>query len=95
MAAALRMTDNEPVFSALTSASAGTGSQGSSSELQHANSSQSTSSEETPLPSKLEAEETKGHTADDEGKSVFLSAIVPSRSLIFSVLFNLESFHGP
>ena len=95
MAAALRMTDNEPVFSALTSASAGTGSQGSSSELQHANSSQSTSSEETPLPSKLEAEETKGHTADDEGKSVFLSAIVPSRSLIFSVLFNLESFLGP
>ena len=92
MAAALRMTDNEPVFSALTSA-AGTGSQGS--ELQHATSSQSTSSEETPLPSKLEAEETKGHTADDEGKSVFLSAIVPSRSLIFSVLFNLESFHGP
>ena len=95
MAAALRMTDNEPVFSALTSASAGTGSQGSSSELQHANSSQSTSSEETPLPSKLEAEETKGHTADDEGKSVFLRAIVPSRSLIFSVLFNLESFLGP
>ena len=95
MAAALRMTDNEPVFSALTSASAGTGSQGSSSELQHANSSQSTSSEETPLPSKLEAEETKGHTADDEGKSVFLSAIIPSRSLISSVLFNLESFHGP
>ena len=94
MAAALRMTDNEPVFSALTSASAGTGSQGSSSELQHANSSQSTSSEETPLPSKLEAEETKGHTADDEGKSVFLSAIVPSRSLIFSVLFDLESFLG-
>ena len=87
VAAALRMTDNEPVFSALTSASAGTGSQGSSSELQHANSSQSTSSEETPLPSKLEAEETKGHTADDEGKSVYLSA--------FSVLFNLESFHGP
>ena len=74
MAAALRMTDNEPVFSALTSASAGTGSQGSSSELQHANSSQSTSSEETPLPSKLEAEETKGHTADDEGKSVYLKA---------------------
>ena len=73
MAAALRMTDNEPVFSALTSA-AGTGSQGSSSELQHANSSQSTSSEETPLPSKLEAEETKGHTADDEGKSVYLKA---------------------
>ena len=66
MAAALRMTDNEPVFSALTSA-AGTGCQGSSSELQHATSSQSTSSEETPLPSK--AEETKGHTADDEGKS--------------------------
>ena len=95
MAAALRMTDNEPVFSALTSASAGTGSQGSSSELQHANSSQSTSSEETPLPSKLEAEETKGHTADDEGKSAFLSAIIPSRSLIFSVLFNLESFLGP
>ena len=95
MAAALRMTDNEPVFSALTSASAGTGSQGSSSELQHANSSQSTSSEETPLPSKLEAEETKGHTADDEGKSVFLSAIIPSGSLIFSVLFNLESFLGP
>eukprot|EP00093_Oithona_nana_P006281 06281.XXX_366798_368497_1 [CDS] Oithona nana genome sequencing. len=59
------MTDNEPVFSALTSA-AGTGCQGSSSELQHATSSQSTSSEETPLPSK--AEETKGHTADDEGE---------------------------
>ena len=61
------MTDNEPVFSALTSAAsaAGTGSsQGS--ELQHATSSQSTSSEETPpIPSK---EETKGHTADDEGK---------------------------
>ena len=66
VAAALRMTDNEPVFSALTSA-AGTGSQGS--ELQHATSSQSTSSEETPLPSK--AEETKGHTADDEGKPNF------------------------
>lgn len=65
VAAALRMTDNEPVFSALTSA-AGTGCQGSSSELQHATSSQSTSSEETPLPSK--AEETKGHTADDEGE---------------------------
>ena len=63
------MTDNEPVFSALTSAgNVSTGSQGSASELQHANSSQSTSSEETPIPSKEEA--TKGHTADDEGKAI-------------------------
>ena len=78
MAAALRMTDNEPVFSALTSA-AGTGSQGSSSELQHATSSQSTSSEETPLPSK--AEETKGHTADDEGKSCLVTLIFVQNTL--------------